>query len=79
MSLSEARGYLSGYEVSWAVEGAGEDDYSLIQVTSDTSSYQRNSDNLLDVTSKYSLRVRASTGAGFGDYSSLFSLSSECI
>ena len=66
LSLSEARGILTGYELSWAVAS----EYSAISLGID-SNYLINDDQLV-VDKPYNIRVRGKNSVGFGDYSEVY-------
>ena len=75
LSLAQARGILSGYEVSWAIQ-TSDATYSSVQVTTDTSTYVYANDNLA-VDKNYNVRVRGKNSAGLGDYSTEFTVPSK--
>ena len=77
MSLQDVRGYLSGFELSWAIDTSSSE-YSKIELASDTLQYNIRDDNI-EVDKEYKIRVRAKNGVGYGQYSDEQTVSSKSI
>ena len=77
MSLQDVRGYLSGFELSWAKDTSSSE-YSKIELAFDTLQYNIR-DNNIEVDKEYKIRVRAKNGVGYGQYSDEQTVSSKSI